>query len=36
MLVRAFLVEALDLVANPAAREALEAALTRWWEQEAA
>jgi Fe-S cluster assembly protein SufD len=36
MLVRAFLAEGLDLVAAPAARAALEAALTRWWEQEAA
>jgi Fe-S cluster assembly protein SufD len=36
MLVRAFLSEALDLVANPAARGALDGALTRWWEQEAA
>jgi Fe-S cluster assembly protein SufD len=36
MLVRAFLSEALDLVDNQAARVALEGALTRWWEQEAA
>jgi Fe-S cluster assembly protein SufD len=36
MLVRAFLIEALDLVENAAARAALEGALTRWWEQEAA
>jgi Fe-S cluster assembly protein SufD len=36
MLVRAFLAEALDLVANPAARAALDGALTRRWEQEAA
>jgi Fe-S cluster assembly protein SufD len=34
MLVRAFLSEALDLVENSTARAALEAALTRWWEQE--
>jgi Fe-S cluster assembly protein SufD len=36
MLVHAFLDEALDLVADPAARGALNAALARWWEQEAA
>jgi Fe-S cluster assembly protein SufD len=36
MLVRAFLSEALDLVADPAARVTLDDALTRWWEQEAA
>jgi len=36
MLVRAFLSEAFDLVADAAAREALDSALTRWWEQEAA
>jgi Fe-S cluster assembly protein SufD len=36
MLVRAFLMEALDLVAEPAARAALDEALTRWWEQETA
>jgi Fe-S cluster assembly protein SufD len=36
MLVRAFLSEALDLIENPTARAALDGALTRWWEQEAA
>jgi len=36
MLVRAFLSETFDLVTDAAAREALDAALTRWWEQEAA
>jgi len=36
MLVRAFLSEALDLVADPTARAALDAALARWWDQEAA
>jgi Fe-S cluster assembly protein SufD len=36
MLVRAFLAEALDAVANIAAREVLERAVGAWWEREAA
>jgi Fe-S cluster assembly protein SufD len=36
ILVRAFLSEALDLVSDPAARAALDGALARWWQQEAA
>ena len=34
MLVRAFLTEALDAVADDTIREALEAAVARWWESE--
>ncbi|MBS0560144.1 MAG: Fe-S cluster assembly protein SufD [Proteobacteria bacterium] len=36
MLVRAFLDEALTLVSHPAARAALDGALSAWWEQETA
>jgi Fe-S cluster assembly protein SufD len=36
MLVRAFLIEALDAVANPAARGALEQVVEQWWQREAA
>ena len=36
MLVHAFLAEALDAVAHEPARAALDAAVGRWWEQEAA
>ena len=36
MLVRAFLSEAIDMVAHEGARELLEHALERWWEREAA
>lgn len=36
ILVRAFLAEALDVVTNDTVRRALDAAVTRWWEREAA
>ncbi len=35
ILVRAFLAESLQAVAHPAIREALEAAIERWWERQA-
>ena len=36
MLVRAFLAEALEAVTHEAARDALDAAVRRWWERDAA